>query len=103
MSATGDATTEVDALTAEKIREVMVRKEHAVDAEDYDEAKRLRDVIAKLREFGVKVKVLQEEKMRAVDAEDYDEAKRLKIEIDKMRSNGYDDAFTAASSPRSSV
>lgn len=103
MSAAGDATTEVDALTAEKIREVMVRKEHAVDAEDYDEAKRLRDVIAKLREFGVKVKVLQEEKMRAVDAEDYDEAKRLKIEIDKMRSNGYDDAFTAASSPRSSV
>ena len=97
-----DADDEVDALTAEKIREVMMRKEHAVDAEDYDEAKRLRDVIAKLREFGLKVKVLQEQKMRAVDAEDYDEAKRLKIEIDKMRSNGYEDAFAAASSKRSS-
>jgi len=93
---------EVDAVTAEKIREVMVRKEHAVDAEDYDEAKRLRGVIAKLREFGLKVKVLQEQKMRAVDAEDYDEAKRLKIEIDKMRSNGYEDAFAAASSKTSS-
>ena len=93
----------VDALTAEKIREVAARKEHAVDAEDYDEAKRLRDVIARLRTFGVRVKVLQEEKMRAVEAEDYDEAKRLKIEIDKMRSNGYDAAFAEASSPRATT
>jgi len=94
---------DVDAVTAEKIREVTARKEHAVDAEDYDEAKRLRDVIARLKTFGVRVKVLQEEKMRAVEAEDYDEAKRLKIEIDKMRSNGYDAAFAEASSPRAAT
>ena len=92
-----DVDTEVDAVTAEKIREVSMRKERAVNAEDYDEAKRLRDVINKLREFGVKVKVLQEEKLRAVDAEDYDEAKRLKIEIDKMRSSGYEEVFVVPS------
>lgn len=51
-------TTEVDALTAEKIREVMVCKEYVVDVEDYDEVKCLCDVIVKFCEFGVKVKVL---------------------------------------------
>ena len=90
----------VDAVTEEKIREITARKENAVQNEDYDEAKRLRDVIAKLKAFGAKVKVLQEEKVRAVDAEDYDEAKRLKIEIDKMRAKGYEDAFDVSPSPR---
>jgi len=92
----------VDAMTEEKLREVIARKEHAVDAEDYDEAKRLRDVISRLREFGVKVKALQEEKMRAVEIEDYDEAKRLKIEIDRLRATGYEDAFGGSLSPRDS-
>lgn len=93
----------VDAVTEEKLREVIARKEHAVDAEDYDEAKRLRDVISRLREFGVKVKALQEEKMRAVEIEDYDEAKRLKIEIDRLRATGYEDAFGGSLSPSDSV
>ena len=93
----------VDAVTEEKIREITARKEHAVANEDYDEAKRLRDVISKLIAFGAKVRVLQEEKMRAVDAEDYDEAKRLKIEIDKMRAKGYEDAFESSPSPRTAT
>eukprot|EP00976_Prorocentrum_cordatum_P012490 250220-Prorocentrum_minimum.AAC.1 len=44
----------VDVLTAERIREILLKKEAAVAREDYDEAKRLKAGIDKLKLVGMK-------------------------------------------------
>ena len=46
---------QVDPQTAAKIREVNAKKEAAVAHEDYDEAKRLKGAIERLRVVGQKV------------------------------------------------
>ena len=61
----------------------------AVDREDYDEAKRLKAAIDRLRGAGSKIAALEAKKKGAVDSEDYDLAKELKQEIDRMRSRVY--------------
>ena len=79
---------DVDPITAVKIREIHQLKEEAVAREDYDEAKRLRDGINRLKAVGAKVAQLEARKRAAVEAEDYDAAKVLKSEIDKLRAAG---------------
>ena len=49
---------QVDPQTAAKIREVSAKKEAAVAHEDYDEAKRLKGAIERLRVVGQKVGVV---------------------------------------------
>lgn len=49
---------QVDPQTAAKIREVNAKKEAAVAHEDYDEAKRLKGVIERLRVVGQKAGVV---------------------------------------------
>ena len=75
----------VDAVTAEKIREIVALKDAAVHREDYDEAKRLRDSINRLKALGNKVASLEARKRSAVEAEDYDLAKIIKAEIEALR------------------
>ena len=55
---------------------------------DYDEAKRLRDGINRLKAVGAKVAQLEHRKRSAIEAEDYDAAKVIKSEIDKLREAG---------------
>ena len=62
--------------------------EDAVAREDYDEAKRLRDGINRLKAVGAKVAQLEHRKRSAIEAEDYDAAKVIKMEIDKLREAG---------------
>ena len=69
----------VDVVTAEKIREILLKKEAAVAREDYDEAKRLKGGIDKLKIVGMKVAQLEAQKQAAVEVEDYDTAKMLKV------------------------
>lgn len=76
---------EVDQQSASQIRRLQESKARAVEMEDYDEAKRLKHGINRLREAGAKILSLEQEKQEAVEAEDYDEAKRLKGEIDGLR------------------
>jgi len=73
-----------DKKTAQKIQETQILKQKAVDMEDYDEAKRLRDVMSRLRRFGASVAALEAKKLNAVRLEDYETAKILKAEIEKM-------------------
>ena len=75
-------------MTAAKIRQVWELKEDAVAREDYDEAKRLRDGINRLKAVGAKVAQLEHRKRSAIEAEDYDAAKVIKMEIDKLREAG---------------
>ena len=79
---------DVDPVTASKIREIHAQKENAVSREDYDEAKRLRDGINRLKAVGAKVAQLEHRKRSAIEAEDYDAAKVIKSEIDKLREAG---------------
>ena len=59
---------DVDPVTAQKIREIHALKEDAVAREDYDEAKRLRDGINRLKAVGAKVAQLEQRKRSAIAA-----------------------------------
>jgi centrosomal protein CEP104 len=59
-----------------------------VASEDYDEAKRLKGAIERLRSVGGKIAALEARKRIAVEREDYDLAKALKADIDKLRGAG---------------
>eukprot|EP00898_Chlorokybus_atmophyticus_P007173 jgi/Chlat1/7457/Chrsp6S07499 len=86
------AVLDVDAVTAQKIKEVLRQKEEAVRAEDYDEAKRLKMTIDKLRALGLNVAKLEAKKRAAVENEDYDLAKAIKAEIDRVRTGQQQDS-----------
>ena len=81
-----------DAKTARRIQEIQTLKQKAVEVEDYDEAKRLRDVMNRLRKFGAAVAALEVKKMNAVRLEDYDTAKMLKAEIEKMDFDAFENS-----------
>ena len=55
----------VDPVTASKIREISKHKEAAVAKEDYDDAKRLKLAIERLKAVGQKVAQLEARKRRA--------------------------------------
>jgi len=78
----------VDTVTASKIRDLARAKDLAVANEDYDEAKRLKASIDRLKVVGQKIAQLEARKRAAVEKEDYDTAKLIKVDIDKLRSAG---------------
>lgn len=51
----------------------------AVAAEDYDEAKRLKGSIDRLKVVGQRIAQLEARKRAAVEKEDYDTAKAIKV------------------------
>lgn len=75
-----------EAKTLERIRALNQAKNRAVEEEDYEEAKRCKELLARLRQLGITLKELEEKKKQAVANEDYDAAKALKVEIDRLRS-----------------
>lgn len=74
-----------DERTLEKIRNLNLAKDRAVEAEDYEEAKRCKEMVVRLRQIGQSLRDLEERKRQAVQNEDYDVAKALKAEIDNLR------------------
>ncbi|TMW68162.1 hypothetical protein Poli38472_007834 [Pythium oligandrum] len=70
-----------DAKTAERIREIQIAKDKAVASEDYDQAKRLKQMEEHLKSIGLQLARLETQKREAVANEDYDLAKRIKDEI----------------------
>lgn len=78
----------VDSVTAAKIREMAKAKDAAVAREDYDEAKRIKASIDRLKVVGEAIAQLDAKKRLAVEREEYDVAKVLKIDIDKLRAAG---------------
>ncbi|KAJ9516820.1 hypothetical protein QJQ45_027229 [Haematococcus lacustris] len=85
----------VDTATAVKIRELARAKDLAVANEDYDEAKRLKASIDRLKVVGQKIAQLEARKRAAVEKEDYDTAKLIKADIDKLRVAGGDAAISS--------
>eukprot|EP00929_Paragymnodinium_shiwhaense_P091716 TRINITY_DN51624_c0_g2_i1.p1 TRINITY_DN51624_c0_g2~~TRINITY_DN51624_c0_g2_i1.p1 ORF type:complete len:893 (-),score=187.50 TRINITY_DN51624_c0_g2_i1:79-2757(-) len=75
----------LDSRSLERVRALEDSKRRAVEAEDYEEAKRCKDMLARLRQTATLLKDLEDRKRAAVEQEDYDAAKALKIEIDRVR------------------
>eukprot|EP00798_Chlamydomonas_sp_ICE-L_P023111 gene23111-30312_t len=89
----------VDSVTASRIRELAKVKDHAVANEKYEEAKRLKAVIERLRVVGQKIAQLEARKRSAVEREDYDGAKLIKDDIDRLRGAGETTAGIAKAAP----
>ncbi|BDA42164.1 Centrosomal protein of 104 kDa [Coccomyxa sp. Obi] len=77
-----------DAKTATRLAELESTKARAVAEEDYDEAKRLKLEIDRLRALVAQLSDLEAKKKAAVEAEDYDTAKALKQNIERLRLAG---------------
>ena len=54
--------------------------------EDFDEAKRIKDTIDRLKQVSGQIANLEISKQKAIDNEDYDAAKIIKSEIEKLKS-----------------
>ena len=77
---------ELDASVQEKIRVLSDAKIKAVDEEDFDKAKYLKDAIDKLKLAGSQLVQLEIQKKLAIDNEDFDSAKVLKFEIERLKN-----------------
>jgi len=77
--------TQFDKSTVEKMKELEEAKARAVEREDFEEAKRIKAAIDRLRHIGAQLQSLEESKARAIKNEDYDSASIIKLEIAKLR------------------
>lgn len=53
--------------------------------DDFDEAKRIKDTIDRLKIVSTQISQLEERKGIAIKNEDYDAAKIIKVEIEKLK------------------
>merc|ERR1719146_97624 len=74
-----------DPQTSERMRALVAAKKRAVELEDYDEAKRCKDMIVRLKSVGHALSQLEDKKRLAVSIEDYDTAKAIKAEVERLR------------------
>ncbi len=91
-----------DTVTLEKMKMLNAAKEKAVSEEDFDEAKRIKDIMDKLKAVGKQLSALEQKKRLAIQNEDYESAKILKVEIDRLRSSAFEEAPGSAHGGRGS-
>lgn len=77
---------ELDSVVQDKIRVLQGAKAKAVEEEDFDRAKHLKDAIDKLMLAGSSLVQLENQKKLAIENEDFDSAKVLKFEIERLRN-----------------
>jgi len=77
---------EIDEITQEKIKILKNLLEESIKTEDFDEAKKLKINIDKIKLFGKKLLDLENQKKQLLSVEDYDSAKIIKMEIDRIKS-----------------
>lgn len=75
----------MDRSTLETIKALHAAKERAVQMEDFDEAKRIKETIERLKIVASQITELEERKRLAIQNEDYDAAKTIKIEIENLK------------------
>lgn len=75
-----------DNQTVDKLKQLIVAKQKAVEIEDFEEAKRIKETIERIKQSGYQITQLEERKKIAVEQEDQDTAKMIKKEIDRLRS-----------------
>ena len=77
---------ELDEAVQEKIRVLNEAKLQAVDEEDFDKAKHLKDAVDMLKLAGSRLNQLEIQKKVAIENEDFDSAKVLKYDIERLRN-----------------
>lgn len=92
-SATFEEVMQLDEVTLERVKALKLAKDKAIKMEDYDEAKRLKEAIERLRSMGTHLAQLEERKRIAIENEDFDAAKIIKVEIDRLRGTALDPAY----------
>lgn len=75
----------IDKNTLETLKALYAAKERAVQMDDFDEAKRIKDTIDRLKIVSTQISQLEERKGIAIKNEDYDSAKIIKVEIEKLK------------------
>ena len=76
----------VDEITKDKLRIIRTALDEAIKSEDYDEAKKIKINLDRLKSIGKKIFELEFQKKLHINNEDFDNAKIIKIEIDRLRS-----------------
>lgn len=77
---------EIDEITQEKIKIMKNILDEAIKNDDFDEAKKIKFNIDKLKLLGKKLYDLESQKKFFINLEDYDSAKIIKIEIERVKS-----------------
>jgi centrosomal protein CEP104 len=77
----------IDKSTLETLKGLYAAKERAVINEDFDEAKKLKVSIDRLKAISGHLGQLEDRKRLAIMNEDYDSAKLIKHEIDKLKES----------------
>lgn len=80
-------TTHYDKFILERLTLLEDAKDVAVKAEDYKEAKRLKDAIDRLKFIATKIQDLETQKELAIQNEDYDQARSIKEEIERIKQS----------------
>ena len=70
----------------QQLRRLETLKNEAVQNEDFQTAKEIKDRIHRLKNVGEQVALLESRKAKAIKKEDYDSAIMLKEEIERLRS-----------------
>lgn len=78
--------TQFDPTTLDRLKVLESAKEKAIRIDDFEEAKRLKEAIDRLKQIGVQLQHLEERKLIAVQNEDFDSAKIIKAEVDRLRN-----------------
>ena len=77
--------TQFDEHSLQRLKELEDAKDRAVKSEDFEEAKRIKEAIERLKHIGAQLQHLEERKTIAIQNEDYDAAKVIKEEIERLR------------------
>lgn len=83
----------IDKNTMDTMKELFRDKDKAVLREDFDEAKRLKGAIERLRAIAPQLGEMEDRKRMAIMSEDYDAAKLIKAEIEKIKRKTINEAL----------
>ena len=67
--------------------------------EDFDEAKRIKETIERLKTVSTQISQLEERKRNAIQSEDYEAAKIIKVEIEKLKQAAMYPSFSHPQMP----
>lgn len=75
-----------DPVSLKRLKILYKAKDKAVDLEDFDEAKKIKEAIDRLKSVSSQLIQLEERKRIAIKNDDFDAAKMLKYEIERLRN-----------------
>ena len=75
-----------DPVTLKRLKALYKEKERNIEMEDFDQAKKIKDAIDRLKAVSQQLIQLEERKTIAIRNDDFDAAKMLKYEIERLRN-----------------